>query len=136
MLFIQVSGVVTELLRTYYEETDQALVETACEISFAKSSKQVTGGQVSRQTVMRKIQESEPPRRELVERRSVRVLHVDANKDHVKLQGGRGVIVPLISVYEGVERKSGCQYETLLCRALKDGDRTLFCSARDNLLLR
>ena len=32
------------------------------------------------------------------------VLHLDADEDHVKLQNGERRIVPLVSVYEGIER--------------------------------
>ena len=79
------------------------LVEAAREMSYTKASRVVTGSQVSRQTVMWKIREAQP----LVEpvlRRKVPVLHVDADEDHVKLQTGDSRIVPLISVYEGIER--------------------------------
>lgn len=79
------------------------LVEAAREMSYAKASETVTGGLVTKQTVMRKIREAVPVV-ERVERRSVPVLHVDADEDHVKLQTGAGRIIPLVSVYEGVER--------------------------------
>ena len=79
------------------------LVDAAREMSYAKASRVVTGGQVSKQTVMRKIREAQPAA-EPVLRRKVSVLHVDADEDHVKLQTGDSRIVPLISVYEGIER--------------------------------
>ncbi len=78
------------------------LVEGAREMSYAKASRMVTGGQVSKQTVMRKIREARPAV-EPVLRQKVAVLHVDADEDHVKLQAGDSRIVPLISVYEGIE---------------------------------
>lgn len=81
------------------------LVETAMEMSYAKSSQTVTGGKVSRQTVMNKIRQSSVPVSEVVERRRVSILHVDADEDHVHLQTGKNTIVPLISIYEGVEKK-------------------------------
>lgn len=195
------------------------LVESAREMSYVKASRVVTGGQVSKQTVMRKIREAQPAV-EPVLRQKVAVLHVDADEDHVKLQTGESRIVPLISVYEGIERsgkrgvcknvfhcsefgkkpedlweetltemerrydltdtkiylhgdgaswikaglewlpnsvfildryhvnkalkgavsgidrKSGCQYEYHLRRALNEGDRDYFCSVRDSLLAR
>ena len=195
------------------------LVEAAREMSYAKASRVVTGGQVSKQTVMRKIREAQPAV-EPVLRQKVAVLHVDADEDHVKLQTGESRIVPLISVYEGIERngkrgvcknvfhcsefgkktdtlweealteierrydltdtkiylhgdgapwikqglewlpnsvfvldryhinkalkgtvsgierKSGCQYEYHLRKALNEGDRDYFCSVRDSLLAR
>lgn len=79
------------------------LVESAREMSYAKASRVVTGGQVSKQTVMDKIRKAQPAV-EPVLRQKVAVLHVDADEDHVKLQTGDSRIVPLISVYEGIER--------------------------------
>ena len=79
------------------------LVDSAREMSYAKASRAVTGGQVSKQTVMRKIREAQPVV-EPVLRQKVAVLHVDADEDHVKLQTGDSRIVPLVSVYEGIER--------------------------------
>jgi len=79
------------------------LVEAAREMSYAKASRVVTGGQVSKQTVMQKIREAQPSV-EPVLRQKVAVLHVDADEDHVKLQSGDSRIVPLVSVYEGIER--------------------------------
>ena len=79
------------------------LVETAREISYGRSSKLVTGGAVSRQTVMHKIRQSRA-KVEVVERRKVPVLHVDADEDHVKLYRGRDTTAPLIVAYEGIEK--------------------------------
>ena len=196
------------------------LVETALAMSYAKSSQTVTGGKISRQTVMNKIRQSSVPASRTVERRKVPVLHVDADEDHVHLQTGQNTIVPLISIYEGIEkrgkrgscknvfqiseygkkpddlweevlnelerrydledtkiylhgdgaawirhgldwlpnsvfvldryhknkavkqavsgieRKYGCQYEALLRKALREGDRDLACSIQESLLLR
>jgi hypothetical protein len=39
------------------------------------------------------------------EKRKVAALHIDADEDHVTLLGGKKAIVPLISVYEGIEAK-------------------------------
>lgn len=79
------------------------LVDAARKMSYAEASEYVTGGLVTKQTVMRKIREAVPAV-ESVERRSVPVLHVDADEDHVKLQTGAGRIIPLVSIYEGIER--------------------------------
>ena len=81
-----------------------ALVEAAREQSYARSSLAVTGGAVSRQTVLNKVRQSRP-REEIVPRRRVLVLHVDADEDHVKLQTGGSTIAPLISGYEGIEKQ-------------------------------
>jgi len=45
-------------------------------------------------------QSTEPP-----EKRRVAVLHIDADEDHVTMRGGKKSVVPLISVYEGVEKE-------------------------------
>lgn len=79
------------------------LVEGALEMSYAKASRMVTGGQVSKQTVMQKIRDAQPAVEPVLQKK-VAVLHVDADEDHVKLQTGESRIVPLISVYEGIER--------------------------------
>jgi hypothetical protein len=80
-----------------------SLVEASCEMSYAKASEYVTDGHVSRQTVMNKIR-SANPQQEAFERQAVPELHVDADEDHVNLQTGKNTIVPLVSVYEGIER--------------------------------
>ena len=81
------------------------LVAAACSCSYEKSSIAVTGGAVSRQTVMRKIRQVDAPQTtEREEKRKVPVLHIDADEDHVALQSGRNTIVPLVSVYEGKEK--------------------------------
>lgn len=81
------------------------LIEASLTMSYAKSSQMVTGGKISRQTVLNKIRQSAVPVCETVERRRIPVLHVDADEDHVKLQNGKNTIVPLISIYEGIEKQ-------------------------------
>ena len=81
-----------------------ALVEATRELSYARSSRVVTGGAVSRQTVLNKVRQSKA-RKETVPRRQVPVLHVDADEDHVRLQSGGSTIAPLISGYEGIEKR-------------------------------
>ena len=93
---------------TAYERVSKVvgleLVEASCRMSYAKASKYVTGEQVSRQTVMNMIRfanaASVP-----AERRTVPELHIDADEDHVNLQNGKSTIVPLISVYEGIDHQ-------------------------------
>ena len=82
----------------------EALVETSCKMSYDKASKYVTNGWVSRQTVMNKIREAKPVY-EQTEPKKVRELHIDADEDHVHLQDGKSTIVPLISIYEGIDRQ-------------------------------
>lgn len=81
----------------------QDLATAACTMSYARSSETVTGGQVSRKTVMNAVRRCVPVTEE-PRRRRVPVLHVDADEDHIKLQSGRSSIVPLICVYEGIEK--------------------------------
>ena len=84
--------------------TSYALVDAACSMSYAMSSKYVTDGAFSKQTVMRKIRESyarESP--ELPEKARVPCLHIDADEDHVSIRDKGSRIVPVISVYEGLE---------------------------------
>lgn len=83
----------------------EALVEEARKCSYARSSMEVSGGQISRQTVMNKVRASQPGEIAVEEQRKAAVLHIDADEDHVKLRGGKNTIVPLLSAYEGIERK-------------------------------
>lgn len=89
------------------------LVDHAVESSYAESSRHVTGGAVSRQTVMKKLRRLDglqvlAPS----EQRRVTVLHVNADEDHLTLQDGSRTIVPLISIHEGIEhqgKRGRCQ---------------------------
>lgn len=83
-----------------------ALVSAAENMSYQNASENLTNGEISRETVMHKIRESsaaKPPISE--EKRHVKNLHIDADEAHVTLAGGGKSIVPLISVYEGIERQ-------------------------------
>lgn len=78
------------------------LVDSACRTSYENSAQIVTGGAVSRQTVMRTIRQLAVPEVPKVpEKKKVPVLHIDADEDHVSLQTGGNVIVPVAVVYEG-----------------------------------
>jgi len=83
----------------------QALVETCCKMSYGKSSEVVTGGRVSRQAVMHKVRQSAVPEPPAIERKHVAALHIDADEDHVTMVGGKNSIVPLVNVYEGIEKR-------------------------------
>ena len=85
-------------------DVSQRLVDVAQEMSYARSSKVVTGGSVSGRTVGNKVRQSAAVTPVTV-RKSIPVLHVDADEDHVTLQRGRNTIVPLVSVYEGTDRQ-------------------------------
>lgn len=82
------------------------LVEHASESSYGESSRHVTAGAISRQTVMkklRKVRDLQIP--EPSPRRQAKVLYVNADEDHISLQDGSTTIVPLISIHEGIERQ-------------------------------
>lgn len=85
--------------------TTVELINHASQSSYGESSKHVCNGEISRQTVMQQVRrlkklEPKPVEKKLVEK----VLHVEADEDHVPLQNGSNTMVPLISVHEGVER--------------------------------
>lgn len=81
------------------------LVGHAAEASYGESSRHITGGEISRQTVMKKIRKAHglkvpvPPGK-----RVVKVLHVDADEDHIPLQDGSNTIVPILTVHEGIKK--------------------------------
>lgn len=83
------------------------MVGHAAEASYDESSRHITGGEVSRQTVMKKIRKLHdlkkpaPP-----QKRTVKILHVDADEDHVALQDGSNTIVPIVTVHEGIQKLS------------------------------
>ena len=84
----------------------EALVEAARSASYAKSAQSVAQGQVSPQSVMRKIREcSVPDTPETQDKPKPATLHIDADEDHITLRGGKKAIVPLVSVYEGIEKR-------------------------------
>ena len=85
----------------------EALVEASRSLSYTKSAQNVAQGQVSAQSVMRKIRQcsvADTPERQ--DKAKPATLHIDADEDHITLRGGKKAIVPLVSVYEGIE-KSG-----------------------------
>ena len=91
-----------------------ALVEAAQTLSYAKSSAYVTGGQVSKQTVMQKIRGSQPKSKPYGPKRQVAVLHIDADEEHVHLHNGKSAVVPLVCVYEGISHsgdRGHCEYK-------------------------
>lgn len=85
----------------------KALVRKSREESYARAVKDCCEGKVSRQTVLNKIRVAEAVIEKPLHRRRVPELHFDADEDHVALQGKRSrsrANVPLISVYEGIEK--------------------------------
>lgn len=82
-----------------------SLVEAAQNMSYQKSSELLTGGKVTRQTVMHKIRKSSPIEQKFDIKKKIDILHIDADEAHVTLISGKNTIVPLISIYEGIEYK-------------------------------
>ena len=83
--------------------------------SYAKASSIVTQGNVSKQTVMNALRRCEADNSVREERRHVPVLHIDADEDHVSLQNGRSTIIPLVSVYEGLEQTDNGKHPRHRC---------------------
>ena len=79
-----------------------SLAAGAKDMSYAKASRHITGGKISRQTV-NYVRESRAEATESTEKRAVSELHIDADEAHVTLIGGKKSIAPLVSVYEGIE---------------------------------
>lgn len=84
----------------------EELVRKSRHASYQRAAEEVCDGLVSKQTVMNKIRIARPVVDVPTEKHSVPELHIDADEDHVALQGKQRkgkAIVPLVSVYEGVE---------------------------------
>jgi hypothetical protein len=79
-----------------------SLATAAKDMSYEKSSRYVSEGEISRQTVMSRVRRSTAAADSLLEKRRVPELHIDADEAHVTLCGGKKSEVPLISVYEGI----------------------------------
>lgn len=83
------------------------LVRESRQVSYQLASEHSCEGLVSKQTVMNKIRSAEPVIEIPKEKRCVPELHIDADEDHVAMQDKKhknGTIVPLVSVYEGLEK--------------------------------
>ncbi len=82
-----------------------ALSRAAKDMSYGKVSAHMCDGDISQQTVMSCIRRSEAVVSGVTEKRRVSKLHIDADEAHITLCGGGESQVPLISVYEGIERQ-------------------------------
>jgi hypothetical protein len=81
-----------------------SLASAAKDMSYGKTSTHITGGEISRQTVMSRVRQSEAVV-QTPEKRCVPELHIDADEAHVTMCQGKKSDVPLISIYEGIERR-------------------------------
>lgn len=88
------------------------LISAAADVSYAKSSKIVTEGMVSRQSVHNLIKKApvldiDAP----TKKRAIPAVHIYADEDHahmqkpLKMRGKQNRMVPLVTVGEGVERE-------------------------------
>lgn len=81
-----------------------ALAGAAKDMSYAKSSSYVCNREISRQTVMKSIRGSKAGEHDIAYKRKVPELHIDADEAHVTMRRGKNSEVPLVSVYEGIEK--------------------------------
>lgn len=80
-----------------------ALVEESASISMRASSKNVTGGKISAQSVCNKVHSVGKLEMDLpTKRRDTKEVHIFADEDHPSLQSGKSKMVPLVSVSEGI----------------------------------
>ena len=82
-----------------------ALATAAKDMSYEKSSRYVSVDKISLQTVMGRVRRSSAVEQVLLKKRCVEELHIDADEAHVTLCSGRKSYVPLISVYEGIDKQ-------------------------------
>ncbi|ADH60070.1 protein of unknown function UPF0236 [Thermoanaerobacter mathranii subsp. mathranii str. A3] len=85
------------------------LVENAIEESYERSSKKACPEELSKQTVLNAIREigEVEVKREIKEKKEVRVLYIEADEDHVPLQDGSNETPRLIYIHEGKEERNG-----------------------------
>lgn len=91
------------------KEVKIKLVENAINMSYEESSKVTCPEKLSRQTVfnaIRQVGEVEV-KREVEEKRKVRVLYIEADEDHVALQDGKKEMPRLVYIHEGRQSKNG-----------------------------
>lgn len=89
------------------------LSTAAASHSYAKSSKICCASQVTRQTVMRKTRQVSGCEIETPELRTgVKVIHIQADEDHVAMQDGRrDTIVKLIAIHEPAQKVSAKRWQ-------------------------
>ena len=115
----------------YQRVSDRTMLKLAGEAkenSYASAGRIVAEGKISRQTVMNAVRRCRAGEKEVTAQKQVPVLHIDADEDHVSLQNGKTLIVPLVTVYEGIEKIGGGKQPRRKCinafhhSALKAGE--------------
>jgi len=99
-----------------YERVEKGLAAKVCtlatEHSYDKSSQIACNGSISRQTVKNKIRQVKEDKLEVPKvREEVKILHIQADEDHVAMQDGRrDSIVKLVTMHESAEARGGRTY--------------------------
>jgi len=83
------------------------LCEKATEYSYAKSAQMSCKGNVSRQTVMNRTRKVAGYAIEKPKKRAAKVIHIQADEDHVAMQDGRNVMPKLLAIHEPVKENRG-----------------------------
>jgi hypothetical protein len=101
-----------------YERVDAGvsarLVNGAATASYERSAEMFTGGHVSRQTVKNKVMNTGEVAYVPIRNAELPyAVHIFADEDHVSLQDGRSVIVPLVTVCEGKRRTCEGRFELI-----------------------
>ena len=81
----------------------KTLLEKSKTYSYEKSSKEATGGMVSKQTVMNAIRNTTIDKKYDEKQKKVKVLHIDADEAHITMKDGKKRMIPLICSYEGLD---------------------------------
>jgi len=91
------------------KEVKIKLVENAINMSYEESSKITCPEKVSRQTVLNAIRQvgEVEIKKEVKEKRKVRVLYIEADEDHVALQDRKKEMPRLVYIHEGRQSKNG-----------------------------
>lgn len=85
------------------------IIENSADMSYAKAAKVATPAHVSRQSVKNAIREigmisnHAHPLEEKDRKKEVKNLYIEADEDHVSVNGGKNKIMKLVYVYEGAE---------------------------------
>lgn len=99
-----------------YDRVEKGLAAKICnsatEHSYTKSSQIVCDGAISRQTVKNKIRQVKEEKIKVEEvREEVKVLHIQADEDHVAMQDGRrDAIVKLVTLHEPAKTEGSRTY--------------------------
>ncbi|QAV33339.1 Uncharacterised protein family (UPF0236) [Fervidobacterium changbaicum] len=91
------------------KEVKIKLVQNAINMSYKESSKKTCPEKLSRQTVFNAISHvgEVEVKREIKEKRKVRVLYIEVDEDHVALQNGKKEIPRFVYINEGRQSKNG-----------------------------